>query len=211
MYVCLLYNCNKNSMKIVWIILQVTTIPLVQIILKALRVSVVHENDVPPEKGCLIISNHECKLDPFFILNAYGLKKSTVNIPFQFPVLNEYMDKFFLGKVIASFGGFAIGATIDQKARNLFYIRDVLMKKGSVLIFPEARLVNGDHKFEDFQKGYTYLMTPNTQVILAKLERFHSYGKHFFATKRPRITFHTIPSSVTKEEAMGIIKDFYSK
>lgn len=203
--------CVTIFMKLVWTFLQIITVPLVWVLLKALRVSVVHENDVPSERGCLIISNHECKLDPFFILNAYGIQKSIINVPFQFPALEEYMEKFFLGKVIALFGGFSIGATIDEKARSLFYIRDVLMKKGSVLIFPEARLVNGDHKFEDFQKGYTYLMTPNTQVILAKLERFHSYGKHFFATKRPRITFHTIPASTKKEEAMTIIKDFYSK
>ena len=198
-------------MRLAWIFSQVVTTPLVWVFLRVLRVVVVHENDIPPQRGCLIICNHECKMDPFFVLNAYGLKKTFVNVPYQFPVLDEYMDKFLLGKIIASFGGFSIGTTIEEKARSLFYIRDVLVKRGSVLIFPEARLVNGDHKFEDFQKGYTHLITPGTQVILAKLENFHSYSKYFFSKRRPRITFHTIPASTKKEEAMTVIEDFYSK
>lgn len=190
--------------------MQVATVPIILLLLKILRTKIVHENNIPRERGCLIISNHECKLDPFFILNGYGFRKSVVNIPFQFPALEEYMSKPFLGKVITFFGGFSVGETITEKARSLFYIRSVLEKKGSILIFPEARLVKGDHNFEDFQKGYTYLISDNVQVILTKLEGFHSAHKELFHKKRPRITFRTIPSQTKKEEALRIIKEFYS-
>jgi 1-acyl-sn-glycerol-3-phosphate acyltransferase len=196
-------------MKLTWIFFQALSVPFTTLLLKVLRVKVVYENSVPFEKSCLVISNHESKLDPFFILTSYSLESIVRGIPFRFPVDEEYMKKKFLGRVISFFGGFSVGSTMGERAKSLFYIRNILGKNGSVLIFPEARLVDTNHRFEDFQKGYTYLVTGKTQIILVRLEHFHNYQKKIFDKKRPVITFRTIPSSTKKEDALKIIKEFY--
>lgn len=196
-------------MRPIWIFFQVLSVPWALLLLKVLRTHVVHENEVLYGNKSLVISNHECKLDPFFILTAYSVRYSVTHVPFRFPVLEEYMSKAFLGKVISLFGGFSIGSTIEQKAKNLFYSRSILEEGGSLVIFPEARLVSSVHNFEEFQKGYTYLITDNTQIILAKLENFHMFHTKIFAKKRPIITFKTIPSNTTKEEVLESIKEFY--
>ncbi len=197
-------------MKIIWVLFQISIVPLVLLLLKVLRVRIIFENEVPPERGCLIISNHECKLDPFFILNAYGFRKNMVNIPFQFPVVHQYMEMGLLSKIISLFGGFSVGKTLEEKAKSLFYMRSVLEKKGSILIFPEGKLIKKNHDFRNFQKGYTFLMTKDTQIILSRIENFHRLQHHFFLKTRPIIRFKTIKSGTSKEEVLEIIKNFYS-
>jgi 1-acyl-sn-glycerol-3-phosphate acyltransferase len=197
-------------MKALWIFLQIITVPAILIVRIIFRIRVVFENDIQPEKGCLMISTHEGKFDPFYVLNFYGFWKSIWNVPYRFPVIHEYMIKKILKYIITAFGGYDIGDTIEEKAKMLFYTRKVLENKGSIVIFPEGRLVKGGHDFIHFQKGYTFLITEGTQVILVKMYNMHHLLKTFFSKKRPSITYRTIPSSASHDEVLQIIESFYS-
>ncbi len=197
-------------MKVLWVFLQIATIPFIWLIKVIFRIKIIHENTVPPEKGCLMISTHESKIDPFYILNYYGLWKTVVNVPYRFPVMHEYMEKKIIGHIISCFGGYDIGDTFEKKAKILFYTRKIIEEKGSLVIFPEGRIIKGDHDFVHFQNGYRFLLTESTQVILVKMHNIHALLSTFFSRKRPYIIYRTIPSSVPSKEALKIIEQFYS-
>ncbi len=191
-------------------VLQILSHPFTMLIKWFFRIRVIHKNRIPPQKGCLFISTHESKLDPFYVLSFYGFWNSVVNVPYRFPVLHEYMQKGMLTKIITWFGGYDIGETLEEKAKMLFYTRKILSSFGGVVIFPEARLVKGGHLFTDFQKGYQFLTMEGIQIILVKFDGIHSLWRNFFSKKRPSVTYYTLPSSMTKEEVEKEIQTFYS-
>ena len=197
-------------MKLLWIFLQIATIPFILIIKVIFRIKVIHENDIPSERGCLMISNHEGKLDPFYVLNYYGFWKSVQNVPYRFPVIHEYMIKKILKYIITAFGGYNFGETFEAKAKGLFYSRKILEEGGSLVIFPEGRIVRGNHNFINFQKGYSFLLIEGVQVILVKMHCMYNLRSTFFSKSRPSITYRTIPSSIPHEEALKIIEAFYA-
>lgn len=196
-------------MRTLWLLLQVVAIPIISLLQILLRVKIIHVNDIKAKKGCIFISNHQHKIDPFFILNGYGFRKMIVNIPYRFPVTNSYMKKRILRKIIASFGGYSVGETIEEKAKMLFYAREILENKGGVVIFPEGKIVKNIFDYRTFQAGYTFLVSENPQIILTKIENMHTPWLSFFNRKRPKITYYTIDTDVSKEMVLDRIKNFY--
>ncbi len=194
------------------VITQIFSIPIIFCFIKLLRIDIQWKNELTKNrKNLLIISNHQSKLDPFLILSALGLKHTYNRTPFRFPVMADFVRRFPLGILITLFGGYDIGKTLEEKARALFYTRNLIATGNSVLIFPEGKIVRGSLDFRTFQKGYTTLLICDPILLLVKIDNFSNMPSHFFKKERPRIIFFTVKSSLTNEEKQKVIEQFYAK
>lgn len=198
--------------KKLWFTIQILAAPFLVCLIKLLRVQILWENKFEEnQKNLLIISNHQSKLDPFLILASVGLKHTYARLPFRFPVMAKFARSFPIGFFITLFGGYDIGETLEEKAKALFYTRNLIATGNSVLIFPEGKIVHGVSDFRTFQKGYTALLVCNPNLLLVKIDNFSSMTTHFFRKKRPSIIFSEVKNSLNYEEKQKVIEQFYAE
>ena len=160
-------------------------------------------------KGILFVSNHQSYLDPFLIISSLplfgGLLSTT---PVRFPTTPDYMEKHILSPVATLFGCYSIGSNQAMRMQRLIFTRDILRKGGSLLLFPQGRLLPINTLLENkYEKGVSMLFETKASIIFVKIENFHT----FFSSKKKSITFSSITDGgLTKEEKENVMRIFYS-
>jgi 1-acyl-sn-glycerol-3-phosphate acyltransferase len=122
--------------------------------------------------GALIVANHQSKMDPFIILAHIPFFTYLNILPVRFPVLHLYMKKPVLGVFLKMWGSYDIGDSNREKMIGLYYTRELVQKKKTVMLFPEGKLVKDNH-LDEFQKGLQFLAAECENVIFVRLRNFN--------------------------------------
>lgn len=162
------------------------------------------------KQGTLIVSNHQSRVDPFIILMSMPLRTWLRILPVRFPTSHEvftnknYNPSFF--PVLKFWGCFSIGSTSEEKMRAVFYIRDLLKKRKTLMLFPEGR-INKDTNIGDIMGGIT-LSAPHASSIL--FVRLRGFNNPMWSTSKRSITYGEVihsPKNLSKDDILKLINE----
>ncbi len=124
------------------------------------------------KNGSLIISNHQSMLDPFVITAYLPFRDFLKIIPIRYPTSHRHFMKM---PFLAFFGAYSIGGDKRSKMLKLFLTREHLARGRSIMLFPEGKICyNPNEGMSEFQKGVTFLTDIANNVLIVRMEGFHS-------------------------------------
>jgi 1-acyl-sn-glycerol-3-phosphate acyltransferase len=177
-----------------------------------LKLKVERPDNLKLEKGTIIVSNHQSKLDPFLVTYHVGLGQWPHFLPIRYPVHHEFMRGGFVTTVIKALGGFDIGQTPLQKLQGLSRIRSLLKQNYSIVIFPEGKINYTTSEVDEFKRGVEMLFSKNYPVIFVRLENLNKPQKFHFWKKSvgSRMTYSQFYGcDVPVEEKKRAMLNFY--
>lgn len=174
-----------------------------------IKIQVQRPENLHIHKGTLIISNHQSKSDPFFIMYSMKWGEIFSNIPCYFPVTPNYMRSTKHGWVLKQLNCYDVGETTTERMRALFKTRDIIRKKNTLILFPEGHINRVNDDVKDFFGGIDILMREEIPIIMVRLRGFNVWS---FERKRAPVSvrFEELPSSYTAEQKREAIKKFYA-
>lgn len=191
-------------------IIQILSIPLIYFLYVVLKPQITKPKGLVVPRGTLIISNHQSVFDPWFVGNFMGLRNLLKNLPMRFPVTPKFFRRPFMGTFIWCFGGFDIGLTPLEKAKKLLFIRELIHKKYTVLLFPEGRIVKDKVNQAEFKRGMTMLASEDIPFLVAHIDEIPEVSEMTFRNSGIKIRYSNIIKNVSSEEKMNIIQEFFS-
>ncbi len=165
-------------------------------------------------KGSLVVCNHQSKIDPFFILACLPFRVFMSLLPVRFPVLDEYYSSSWYNSKIFPFltllGCFPVGEEGVDRMKSVFFIRSLLKKGVTVLIFPEGKLVK-DEKVEKLHQGINFFFKDAAEVVFVRIFGLNGvYHLEDVASSRSRIVFSKVyvnPETINFEQAEKYLND----
>lgn len=121
------------------------------------------------------------------------------------------MSHPFFKYVLGSLGGYDIGENPIERMKKLLYTRDILRRKGSVLLFPEGRInKTGYIDCSQFKDGVAMLFYEETPIVFVRLTGFFgfSWRTPSGAGKRA-LEYSEVITEGTSEEKLLIMQGFY--
>ena len=202
----------KLKMKNLWYTcVQLCSIPFEIFIKRYFYINVKRPQSFDLPQGVLFIANHQSRIDPFLIIYCVGFKNFRNVLPTRFPITSEYMSRPFVKHILTSFGGYNIGASPIERMKKLLYTRDILRRKGSVLLFPEGRInKSGSIDCSQFKDGAAILFYEDTPVVFVRLTGFlgFSWRTPMGAGKRV-LAYSEVILEGTPEEKLEKMQEFY--
>lgn len=190
---------------------QLCSAPFEIFIMKYFYINVHRPQSFDLPQGVLFIANHQSRVDPFLIIYSIGFKNFINVLPARFPITAEYMSRPLIKHILTSFGGYNIGANSIERMKKLLYTRDILRRKGSILLFPEGRInKTGKIDCSSFKDGAAILFYENTPIVFVRLTGFSdfSWRTRTGADKRV-ITYSEVILEGTPEEKLEKMQEFY--
>lgn len=160
------------------------------------------------EPGTLIISNHQSKSDPFFIVRHLGWNNYVHNLPIRFPVTPYFMTMPIIGHYLWLLHCFNVGSSNVDRAKALVKMRGLLQQRKTVMLFPEGRCIKEGNSVETFHRGIDILLTEDTPLVLVRLRNFNSWSP-WHRKHRPTMQYYAVPRSLTLEQKRAQIARFY--
>src|SRR3989344_4145107 len=159
-------------------------------------------------RGTLVLSNHRSLFDPFLITFHLGRHNWFSTIPLRFPTTPKFARHPVIGPLIRSLGAYDIAAQPIEKAKKLLYTRDLLIRKRTVLLFPEGRIVKDGQLLGEFKRGAHMLFAFDCPVVFMHLSGFSTESFiHPERTNNPMIYFSEVFSG-SAEEKVKRMEDF---
>lgn len=174
-----------------------------------LRQETVRPRNLVITPGTLIISNHQSKSDPFLIAYSIGFRNILRNFPLNFPVTHDFMSLIGIGWYLKLLNCFDIGEIPYEKAKSLIYIRDLLRKKKTVVLFPEGKRIRVGDSVNKFHRGLDILLKQDISIVTVRIRGFNVWSLYNFFPKTS-MHFMTIPIGIPLEEKKRKIEKFYS-
>ncbi len=144
------------------------------------------------KKGSLILSNHQSMVDPFFITISLPFFVYLRILPLRFPTAEAiysnpfYNPKFF--PLLKMFGCFSIGKNPQEMTACIFYMRDLLIKKHTLFLFPEGKIVS-EKTIGEFRKGVSFFVRDCANVMFVRLRGFNNKRRLYYPGGEHSITF----------------------
>ncbi len=193
-------------------LVQLCSIPFQIFIIRYFYINVRRPKNFSLPHGVLFISNHQSRADPFLITYCVGFKNLPKILPVRFPITTKYMSRPLIKHFLSSLGGYDIGASPIERMKKLLYTRDILRRKGSVLLFPEGRInKTGYIDCTQFKDGVNVLFYENTPVVFVRLTGFlgFSWRTPSGAGKRT-LEYSEVITEGTSEEKLLRMQEFYA-
>jgi 1-acyl-sn-glycerol-3-phosphate acyltransferase len=173
-----------------------------------LQVSIPDNFYVP--RGTLVLSNHRSLLDPFLVTFHLGRANWWATVPVRFPTTNKFAGHPLIGPAIKALGAYDIGVKPIERAKRLLFTRDLLLRKRSVLLFPEGRIVKDGRLHGEFQKGARMLFSHECPVLFVHLFGFSTESfMHPGRVNNPRMYFSEIVRG-NPEEKVNRMEAFFA-
>jgi 1-acyl-sn-glycerol-3-phosphate acyltransferase len=97
-------------------------------------------------EGSLLVANHQSLVDPFFIVMSLPIHVYMRLLPIRFPTADWAYTSWHFNPPFFPFlkllGCFTIGTTSTDKMRAMFYIRELLKQRKTVMLFPEGEITD---------------------------------------------------------------------
>lgn len=189
---------------------QAISLALMLLLRPVIRASVSKPDALKVPRGTLLIANHQSKLDPWLVCSYLGLGEISPILPIRFPVTPSIIRRPF-GWLLWFFGCFDVGFTELEKAKKLIYIRDLVYRQYSVLIFPEGKVIKSSQEKSDFKRGINMLSQENTPLLLIRITGMDSFS--FFRPDKNKVAiqYSDILQNIPAEEKSEIILNFFNK
>ncbi len=199
--------------KFVYTFFQLCSIPFEMFILRYFYIKVSRPVLFDLPAGVLFIANHQSRLDPFLITYCVGFKNFLKILPVRFPITPEYMLRLRFKYILGSLGGYTIGTNPMVKMKKLLYTRDILRRKGSVLLFPEGKInKTGYIDCSQFKDGVNVLFYENTPVVFVRVKGFLWFRwRNPTAFGKRSIEYSEVIQEGTPEEKLAKMQAFFKR
>jgi 1-acyl-sn-glycerol-3-phosphate acyltransferase len=192
---------------------QLCSIPFEIFILRYFYIKINRPNTFNLPPGVLFIANHQSRVDPFLITYCVGFKNLKKILPVRFPITSKYMSQPFFKYFLGSLGGYDVGVSSMDRMKKLLYTRDILRRKGSVLLFPEGRInKTGYIDCSQFKDGVNVLFYEDTPIVFVRITGFLGFSWSApTGTLRRTIEYSEVITEGTPEEKLSMMQEFYQK
>lgn len=155
------------------------------------RIRFIGKKNIPqeiPEKGLLVVSNHQTYLDPFWI--SIPVKRD-----FRYMTWDKAFEWFFVGWLIRNLGSFPVNTSFGSRKS---YVQSVkFLRQGKTLmVFPEAAREFIDGKLLPFKTGAAKLAlqagVPILPVTIRGANRVWAREMKFPRPSKIEIFFHPV-------------------
>lgn len=157
-------------------------------------------------RGALIVSNHQSKVDPFFVLACIPFRTFFRLLPIRFPILDKYYHNSWynprLFPILTFLGCFPVGETSDERMQTMFYIRSLLKQGTTVFIFPEGKIMKGKD-IGGLQQGIDFFTKDAAQIIFVRIQGLNGvYHESQQAARACRVVFSDV---LLRQPAMKLV------
>ncbi len=190
---------------------QIISVLLTYIVDLFLRPEIERDKDMIIPPGTLVISNHQSFLDPWIVSRHLGTKNLLHLLPIRYPMASDIARIPILGQITWCLGCFDIGKTSLEKAKNLLFMRELIRKKYTVVLFPEGKRVKSDEEKAEFKRGMNLLVSENIPFILVRISGLEKISIFRPSTNKIKLSYSNIIQNVDNEKKMEIISEFFSK
>ncbi len=171
---------------------------------------IIKPKDLNVPFGTLIISNHQSMIDPWLVTTYLGLNNAVSLLPVRYPITPLIFRKPVVNFILWSLGGFDIGLTPLEKAKGLLFIKTLIERKYTVLLFPEGRRVKSTDEEAKFHKGMNVIISENIPFLLVKLSGVNNFSLLKFRKNEMSITYSHLVKDIPKDEKLKLVDDFYN-
>ncbi len=194
---------------IIFAIFQIFSVIFMYILHLALKPQVLRPKNMIVPRGTLILSNHQSKLDPWFVTNYLGFHNFFKLLPFRYPVA-AVVFRTWKGPFIWCFGGYDIGFSGLERAKKLLLTRDLIHRKYTVLLFPEGKMVKSESEKADFQKGMSLLIKEDIPFLLVRIKGMDTLKFSKLRKNKISLSYSDVIQNIPNEDKTKLIQEFFT-